>query len=253
MVEYVEKLILEAAAEKKKDEMLLEFYQYLEKVLVVNINGGENSKKCHSRFGEFTENVFIDVEGFDLETGEKVNKSFNIGTTSGIIYRRFLRIASKKIIDNLKNHIDIIRNGTHEWSFYINRKKIFDKSKDIKEFYSLIEKAIKEETMKLNCGLVSISEPAIFGEMGNENSNTFDFIRVECVISGLLGKKDYKERLDYVRSHVEEYNKFVIDKIANSKSFQKFGIPVNHLKVAKCTLDYQRDQLLVYQLELKEV
>ena len=50
--------------------------------------------------------------------------------------------------------------------------------------------------------------------------------------------------------NIKEINKIVLDKIEKSKSFKKYGVPVNYLKISKVTLRNDLNSLH-YVIELK--
>lgn len=81
----------------------------------------------------------------------------------------------------------------------------------------------------------------------NKDTNTFDFIRLEYVLYTGVKKEDV---LKDVREHTRKYVDCATEYIASQKKFQKFGVPVNVLRLAKATLT--RDMTLEFLFELKK-
>ncbi|MDY6245306.1 MAG: hypothetical protein SPL82_15770 [Lachnospiraceae bacterium] len=82
---------------------------------------------------------------------------------------------------------------------------------------------------------------------GNKDTNTFDFIRLEYVLYTDVKKEDV---LKDVREHTRKYVDCATEYIASQKKFQKFGVPVNVLRLTKATLT--RDMTLEFLFELKK-
>lgn len=81
----------------------------------------------------------------------------------------------------------------------------------------------------------------------NKDTNTFDFIRLEYVLYTDVKKEDV---LKDVREHTRKYVDCATECIASQKKFQKFGVPVNVLRLTKVTLT--RDMTLEFLFELKK-
>lgn len=82
---------------------------------------------------------------------------------------------------------------------------------------------------------------------GNKDTNTFDFIRLEYVLYAGVKKQDV---LKDVREHTRKYVDCATDYIASQKKFQRFGVPVNVLRLTKATLTH--DMVLEFLFELKK-
>lgn len=84
-------------------------------------------------------------------------------------------------------------------------------------------------------------------EPSNQSPNTFDFIYIDVNIV----KEWSEDRLTYIQKHKKKILEKVLEEVEKSKSFQKFGVPINFLKVGRITL--RRDSVLEFVLELKEI
>lgn len=82
---------------------------------------------------------------------------------------------------------------------------------------------------------------------GNKDINTFDFVRLEYVLYTGVKKEDV---LKDVREHTRKYVDCAAEYIASQKKFQKFGVPVNVLRLTKATLTH--DMTLEFLFELKK-
>lgn len=94
--------------------------------------------------------------------------------------------------------------------------------------------------------ITKIEKPIIERETGNLNKNTFDFITVECHI--LKEEHCDGNRSEYIRIHRKEIDGKVLEVINNSRSFLKYGVPVNILKLNN--LELVRDSL-IYRFGVK--
>lgn len=81
----------------------------------------------------------------------------------------------------------------------------------------------------------------------NTNKNTFDYIQVEVLLSGTLPQ----ETLRYLcKKYGRAIGRHVLMVIGESPRFQKFGVPVNILKIEKATL-VARESMLYITIEIK--
>lgn len=119
----------------------------------------------------------------------------------------------------------------------------------ISKFFEYLETLEPNERQELPTGLdrfiTKISLPSIQREYGNKNTKTFDFIYVYvCIIH------DWEsDRKQYIKENMPEIKKRVIARIEESKHFQRYGIPINFLKLTSITLT--RDDVLHFIFELK--
>lgn len=83
-------------------------------------------------------------------------------------------------------------------------------------------------------------------ETGNKKKNTFDFIRVDVGVPECR-----KDKVEFIKSNIGELNQRVLKKIENNKRFQKFGVPINFLKLSNVVL--RCDDLIEFTFELKDI
>lgn len=119
----------------------------------------------------------------------------------------------------------------------------------IDKFFEFIEKT-ETNRIPLPTGIdrfiTRIEGPSIQREVGNKDTNTFDFIYVDvCIIQSW--DSDKKE---YIKSNLHEIQKRVVEKIEKSNRFKRYGVPINFLKVTSITLT--RDDVLHFIFELKK-
>lgn len=113
------------------------------------------------------------------------------------------------------------------------------------EYVETFEPRNRELPTGLDRFITRIVGPNIQREYGNKNTATFDFIYVDvCIIHSWETNKK-----EYIKQNMPEIKKRVLEKIENSKRFQKFGIPTNFLKLTSITLT--RDDVLHFIFELK--
>lgn len=84
----------------------------------------------------------------------------------------------------------------------------------------------------------------------NQNPKTFDRVRVQANLSHTF-YATWEELRQGVKRHRKEIDNLVIETIRNDPKFQKFGVPVNVLRLSNLIL--ARSYFLEYIFELKEV
>lgn len=91
--------------------------------------------------------------------------------------------------------------------------------------------------------VLSVYKPEYRRAAGNEDKKTFDFIEVEMVIRSTDASKEK------VQQHQKEIFRKAIEKIEKDRSFKKYGVPVNVLKMYQFVL--KKDGTLIIGFCLK--
>ena len=163
----------------------------------------------------------------------------------------------------LKNRISIKKGNDYFWDLSVEtglhiENSILFKSAvaKMKEGDTLedLEKYVQEARIQrhpkpigLDKFIIGIDKPIIQRETGNDNTKTFDFIFVEVrIILNWDG-----DRCKYIKENMKAIKDRVIKKVSDDKSFKKFGVPVNILRLSRVTL--RRDNVLEFVFELKEI
>ena len=140
-------------------------------------------------------------------------------------------------------------NPEYDWNIFVTamlKLKVGDTLEKLDEYYQNLvsEKEIWSKSLKRF--ITKIERPIFICMPENpKKDNTFDFINVDVnIISEWPNKKQY------IKMNIKEINKTVLDKIEKSRSFKKYGIPVNYLKISKVTLRKDLNSLH-YVIELK--
>ena len=81
---------------------------------------------------------------------------------------------------------------------------------------------------------------------GNEDSDTFDIIRIEILLRAFSDNS-----IELCREHKDELLEAAIDKLKSSVKFRNFGVPINLLKVYDIVLTH--DHRVILSLCLKEL
>lgn len=82
----------------------------------------------------------------------------------------------------------------------------------------------------INRFITRIERPTYERVPENKNRNTFDFIRVYAnVISS------FDDKISYIKKNKNQICEMVIDKIKADCRFEKYGVPINFLKLEKMT------------------
>lgn len=103
----------------------------------------------------------------------------------------------------------------------------------------------KPERKNNNDFVISVHRPVFQRYTGNENENTFDNVRLEIIL------REQNNMMQQCIEHKKEILDAAVDKLKSSKSFRKYGVPVNFLKVYDMVLT--RDNCIILSLYLKEL
>lgn len=96
--------------------------------------------------------------------------------------------------------------------------------------------------------IVSIKRVDITRRTDNTDKNTFDFVSVEILLRSTLQIPDMKA---FIRENLPELNERALEKIAASKKYQSFGVPVEFLSLYSIGTFMQSTIRMMY--ELREV
>lgn len=103
----------------------------------------------------------------------------------------------------------------------------------------------KPERKNNNDFVISVHRPVFQRYTGNENENTFDNVRLEIIL------REQNNMMQQCIEHKKEILDAAVDKLKSSKSFKKYGVPVNFLKVYDMVLT--KDNCIILSLCLKEL
>ena len=127
----------------------------------------------------------------------------------------------------------------------ISRLKDGDTLEDFDNFLSEAHFTKHEKPTELDRFITKIETPTFLRYPENLNKNTFDLIYVDV---NVLSNWD-EDRLTYIQKNIKKITSRVLTVIDDSKTFQKYGIPINFLKVSRLTL--RRNNILEFVFELK--
>ena len=98
-------------------------------------------------------------------------------------------------------------------------------------------------------GIVTrICKPEFICNPENSKTTTFDYINVDVnLLTTWKGDKKV-----YLEKHRKEISKMVLEKVEKDRTFLKYGVPINCLKIANIVL-YKGGNMLQYVLELKSI
>lgn len=96
--------------------------------------------------------------------------------------------------------------------------------------------------------LLSKIEPPVFERIPeNKKKNTFDFIRIEVRINNIYENRDLTMKA--IRKYKPQIFDRVLSHLENNRSFQKYGVPINFLKLTN--LMFTQQDILIFIFELK--
>lgn len=126
----------------------------------------------------------------------------------------------------------------------ITKINVGDSIAKLEEIMKTTELTHHEKPQGLDRFITKIEKPIFECETGNFDTNTFDFIRVRACIL-----KHFPERLNYIQKNINGISNKVIEKLKNSSSFRKYGIPISYLKISNIVIT--NDDTIEYTFELK--
>lgn len=96
--------------------------------------------------------------------------------------------------------------------------------------------------------ILKINNPSVERDTDNLNKDTFDFIRVMVSIPD----KDTisnSEVMSMYKKYKDRLMKDVLEKISNSRSFKKYNVPINFLRLSRSTVTSSREIMLLFELK----
>ena len=94
--------------------------------------------------------------------------------------------------------------------------------------------------------IYKIERPIFERETDNLKPNTFDFIRIRLSIAS---ERKYPNRKQFVKDNLRDIAIIALTKIKDTKSYQKYGIPVNYLKLENAAITIDNQLELVFGLK----
>lgn len=114
---------------------------------------------------------------------------------------------------------------------------------------SNVTKSIREESLDKSDAMraiTSIKRPSFERMPGNKNDRTFDQIRIRL---GIVGKDTMPNRNEQLKRNQRTLARIALAKIRDTKSFQRYGIPMNFLRLDHMTITCQDELELVFVLK----
>ena len=133
----------------------------------------------------------------------------------------------------------------------IARVNVGDTYKDVERYLNTVKPA-EPGTRKvsgLDRFICRFYRPEFHRLPENTQKNTFDFIIMEVSV---LSEEAIPNRDEYLRQNIQEISMRVTKKLESNRSFTKYGVPVNFLKITEATLN-KRTGILRIQFELKDI
>ena len=93
--------------------------------------------------------------------------------------------------------------------------------------------------------VLKIDKPQIEREYGNNNTHTFDFIRIQVAIPTTWPTDKRK----FAREHIKEINRAALLKLKYSRGWQAFDLPVNILRLTECIVTQQSEIEMLYEIK----
>lgn len=121
-----------------------------------------------------------------------------------------------------------------------------DTIEDFDNYLSEVKLEKRQKPQGIDRFITKIEKPIFGRTVENDKKNTFDFIYLDIniVTQWPTSKKEY------IQKNMSTIKKKAINKIKESGEFKKYGIPVNFLRITKCSLNNDVIELI---FELKEI
>ena len=175
------------------------------------------------------------------------------------VYRSIPVNEAKKILNNIYERVDgstfyimnnhIFRNvDLNILRSSLVRLKLGESFDELKEIYQKMDFQPKEKPKGLDRFITKIDSPRFIKMPENQELKVFDFIHIDAFVVTEWESDIYK----YILDNQKEIIKKVIKQLKNDRSFKKYCVPINFLKLTKVT--YSKSQNLIrFVFELKEV
>ena len=96
--------------------------------------------------------------------------------------------------------------------------------------------------------ILKINTPSIERDTDNLNKDTFDFVRVMVSIPD-KDTMSNSEVMSMYKKYKNQLMKDVLEKISNSRSFKKYNVPINFLRLSRSTVTSTREIMLLFELK----
>ena len=107
-----------------------------------------------------------------------------------------------------------------------------------------------KEVLETNCNVSSfifkIGRPVFEREPGNTDKKTFDFLKIRVTIPS---KESFPDRKKFVKTNLKEIVSVVLGKVSSLQAYQRFGIPINFLKLTRAGILAGDELELVFELK----
>lgn len=222
-------------------------------ITCVDYNGNTYSVLLYGIIGKLKEKLGLHSSTYFTDVITKLDCSIyrNFGLDFDVYYKTIknmqegygineFKYISCKVMEEKKRKEEEARKKKEE-----ARKRFEERQRAENEAFKLSLVNRFNPNMSINDFIIKVKNPCIERELGNNNKNTFDFITLEM----LTPLKFYGDRKKYINDHIKEIYKIAMDKIGNYKYYQKYGVPVNYLKLTNLTLSCENT--LVFKFGIK--
>lgn len=149
----------------------------------------------------------------------------------------------------LTSHIEYGCTNGHIAAMALARLHEGDTIERFEELLSTCKPAPKNshKPQGIDAFICRIDNPIFYRSSNNINAKTFDYIYIDVSI---VSNNTMKNRDEYLKEHIGEIRQRVVEKLAKSGKFKKYGIPINFLRICRTTLK-RTSNVLQFVFELK--
>lgn len=181
--------------------------------------------------------------------GSKLNKAILYAVVKslplGTHFRDFVGIYNQVVTKHIEStHIVIDENAKEK-----QKKRYLAQMNQTETTMTATDKLMIEAAVPFGVykTVTKIENPQIERETDNKDTHTFDFVRVTMTTV----KMTNEQRKAFIRKYKKSIIRLILNRIKNYKHYQRFGIPINFLRLTSCTLTY--DHSIVFLFELKNL
>ena len=170
-----------------------------------------------------------------------------------VMHMNWMRV----VYNTLRPGIDTLDDFIERYNYMVDNKDennkvsaefLFKKYKPVNETVSISQRILRSTNIseEVRNFVYKIDKPTYERTPENSNKNTFDFIRTFVSIPS---KESRPDRFEFVKAHKREIAFLVLERIKEDKSFQKYNIPTNFLKVENFVITMTSEIMILFGLK----
>lgn len=143
--------------------------------------------------------------------------------------------------------IRTMKDGDSFSEFVKRYNMLVENKKDV--FYQTYDKERQNyysDDMELNRFIYKISRPSIERAVENQNTNTFDFIRMRI---GIPSKESNSRRKEFIQKNLNGILQILLSRLNENKQYLRYGVPTDYLTIDHAVITSQDELEVVLKLK----